>query len=392
MGIKSRAALVVLLAVIVASAFSTTLAFQSDRARGGDASIRNLALLNTSFWFTWGVLAWPLTVLSYRFRIDRSPRLAVPLHIGALVVAAAIHIAQQTSVQVIVIYDRYKTSKPDMLASFHWPDVWARVFPQQLGMLLDWELVAGAGIIGFAHAIFYYREGQQRAIREANLEMRLVEARLQTLQRQLHPHFLFNTLHAISALMHRDVPAAERMLIQLSDLLRMTLDIGKRPDIRLGDELDFLGKYVQIEQVRLAERLSVRIDVDPDTLDAVVPALILQPLVENAIKHGIAPLGRPGEVAVAARREGDMLIMTVTDTGLGPTELALAALSTGIGVSNTRARLVHQFGAHFRFEFKRHTGGFTVLVALPFREDAESSGGFTNQSALRTASVASKIA
>lgn len=372
MGIRSRAALVVLLAVLVASAFSTTLAYQSDRARGGEAPLRQLALLNTSFWFTWGALALPLTLLSHRFRIDRSPRLAVPLHIGALVVAAGIHIAQQTAMQVVVSYDYLRMNKPEVLASFSWTERWARVFPQQLGSLIDWELVAGAGIIGFAHAFFYYQETQQRAIREANLEMRLVEARLQTLQRQLHPHFLFNTLHAITALMHRDVPAAERMLIQLGDLLRMTLEIGKRPDVRLGEELEFLGKYVQIEQVRLAERLTVRFDVDPDVLDAVVPALILQPLVENAVKHGIAPLGRPGEVIVAARHEGDMLIMTVTDSGFGPSEPALAALSTGIGVSNTRARLVHQFGPHFRFEFKRHPGGFTVVVAIPFRQEASA--------------------
>jgi sensor histidine kinase YesM len=110
--------------------------------------------------------------------------------------------------------------------------------------------------------------------------------------------------------------------------------------------------------------------------------------VENAVKHGIAPLGRPGEVAVVSRREGDMLLMTVTDSGLGPSEHALAALSTGIGVSNTRARLEHQFGPHFRFEFKRHPGGFTVLVAIPFREDAESGGGTASQSALRASHVA----
>jgi signal transduction histidine kinase len=388
MGIRSRAALVVLLAVIVASAFSTTLAYQSDRAHGGQTPLRNLALLNTSFWFAWGVLAWPLASLSYRFRIDRSPRLAVPLHIGALVVAATIHIAQQTTAQVASKYELMRKSEPEALASFSWTDRWSRLFPQQLGLLIDWELVAGAGIIGFAHAFFYYRENQQRAVREAALEMRLVEARLQTLQRQLHPHFLFNTLHAISALMHRDVHAAERMLIQLSDLLRMSLDIGKRPDLRLGEELDFLEKYVQIEQVRLGDRLTVRFDIDPDTLDAMVPALILQPLVENAVKHGIAPLGRPGEVAVVSRREGDMLLMTVTDSGLGPSEHALAALSTGIGVSNTRARLEHQFGPHFRFEFKRHPGGFTVLVAIPFREDAESGGGTASQSALRASHVA----
>jgi sensor histidine kinase YesM len=110
--------------------------------------------------------------------------------------------------------------------------------------------------------------------------------------------------------------------------------------------------------------------VEPDALDATVPALILQPLVENAIKHGIAPYSRSGQVTIGARRQGEMLIMTVDDTGPGPSERALAALSTGIGVSNTRARLVHQFGAEFRFEFRRRPGGFSVLVGIPFRREA----------------------
>ena len=109
--------------------------------------------------------------------------------------------------------------------------------------------------------------------------------------------------------------------------------------------------------------------MDVDALDAVVPALVLQPLVENAIKHGIAPHSQPGKVSVGARPEGDRLIMTVTDSGPGPNERALAALSTGIGVSNTRARLAHQFGAQYRFEFHRQTDGFTVLVAIPLRHD-----------------------
>jgi sensor histidine kinase YesM len=126
---------------------------------------------------------------------------------------------------------------------------------------------------------------------------------------------------------------------------------------------------LQIEQVRLADRLTVEFDVDVDVLDAVVPALILQPLVENAIKHGIAPHARPGRVSVGAHGEGDALVMTVSDTGPGPNERALAALSTGIGVANTRARLEHQFGTHFRFEFQRHRDGFTVLVSIPLKHD-----------------------
>jgi sensor histidine kinase YesM len=147
----------------------------------------------------------------------------------------------------------------------------------------------------------------------------------------------------------------------------MTLDSIARPQIRLSEELEFLDKFVQIEQTRLGDRLSVTFDVDADTLDAIVPTLILQPLVENAIKYGVAPHGNAGQVSVNGHREGDLLVLSVTDDGPGPSEPALAALSTGIGLSNTRARLSHQYGTRHRFEFKRHQDGFTVLVAFPFR-------------------------
>jgi sensor histidine kinase YesM len=258
----------------------------------------------------------------------------------------------------------------DLTAPFDWFGEWQRVYPIELTQLLDWELVTGAGILGLIHAVFYYRESQQRALREAQLETRLIESQLQTLQHQLHPHFLFNTLHAISTLMHRDLSAAERMLVQLADLLRMTLDSSTRPEIRLSEEIEFLEKYVQIEQVRLGDRLTTLFDIETDVLDAAVPTLILQPLVENAIEHGIAPLGVPGRITVSAKREHDMLVMTVDDTGPGPSERAMAALFTGIGLSNTRARLSYQFGAHYRFEFKRRPGGFAVLIALPHRREA----------------------
>ena len=366
--------MIVLMVATVAAAFSSALAYQVDlmyQTSDRQPDVWPSIALNTSFWYGWAILSLPLTLLASRFRIDRRPRLAVPVHIVAILAAAFGHVVLQTSVRSLILV---ANQKPDSYATMTFTAMWSRIFPFELTRLLDWELITGAAIIGIAHAFFYYTETQHRAVREAQLETRLVEAQLQTLQRQLHPHFLFNTLHAISALMHRDVAAADRTLAQLSDLLRITLDSVTRPEIHLGEELEFLEKYVQIEQVRLGDRLVIKFDVDPDTLDAMVPALILQPLVENAIKHGIAPSGRPGRVTVAARREAEMLVMTVTDTGPGPSERAMVALSTGIGVANTRARLGHQFGARFRFEFQRNDLGFTALVAIPFRRElAEAS-------------------
>jgi two-component system, LytTR family, sensor kinase len=367
---RGRLLLVLLLSAGLASVLSTVLAHQASRAAGRDSPMWLLALLNVTFWYGWALLALPLMALTNRLRIDRRPRIAVPVHIVAVVAAALAHIVLQTTSQVIGQWKYIGLVKPEFLVGKTLPGMWRDYFPGQLTQLIDWEFAIGVGMVGFAHAFFYYRESQLRAIREANLETRLVAAQLQTLQRQLHPHFLFNTLHAISALMHRDVQAADRMLAQLSDLLRLSLDSSRRAEIRLGDEIEFIEKYVEIEQVRLGERLSTRFEVDPQVLDAIVPALILQPLVENAIKHGIAPHSKPGRVTVSAHREGEMLVMTVEDTGPGPSERAMAALSTGIGVSNTRARLAHHYGREFRFEFQRHREGFAVLVAFPFRSEA----------------------
>jgi two-component sensor histidine kinase len=370
-----RVVAVVLLAASLATAFSTTLSVQIAQANPNPNAppvvVWRLVMLNASFWFGWVLLSTPLVLLSQLLRVDRRPRVAVPAHVAAILVAVVLQTAIGTTAQTIAgwhLYSVDKISKPD-LPEFNWQARWLRRYPLQFTQLLDWQLIAGAAIVAMAHAFFYYRESQQRALETAQLETRLIDAQLQTLQSQLHPHFLFNTLHAVSALMHRDVQAADRMLVQLSDLLRMTLDTARHPEIRLNEEMDFLSKYLQIEQVRLGDRLSVHFDVDEDVLDAVVPALILQPIVENAIKHGIAPHVRPGRVTVAARRDGDMLLMTVGDTGPGPGERGMAALSTGIGVANTRARLQHQFGTRFRFEFQRHRDDFTVLVGIPFRQE-----------------------
>jgi signal transduction histidine kinase len=324
----------------------------------------SLAILNTAFWLGWAMLCMPLVWLAQRVRVDRQPHVAVPIHLAAIVAASLLHVAMLTTAQLAVRW--FLRSAEATAPTSPWGEQWVTTFPIQLA-LLDWELLVGVGIIAVAHAFFFHAEARERALRQANLETRLVEARLQTLQRQLHPHFLFNTLNAISTLMRRDVDAADRTLVQLSGLLRVTLDADNRPLIPLSEEVAFLDKYVQIERTRLGDRLQVSFDIDADVLDAFVPTLILQPLVENAIKYGVVPHGRPGVVSIAGHREGDLLVLSVTDDGPGPSERAMAALSTGIGLSNTRARLQHQYGTRHRFEFRRIVGGFAVLVAFPFR-------------------------
>jgi len=360
-------------AVWIAPAILATIDQVAQRRLHGDppANAQDLIWAGGD-WLVYALLTPPIFAAARRWPIAR-PHVAARavLHLGFSLLFC---VAWATSGKVLqlLLGLLFKRSEVEGMIKAAGDQFW-----QKLGLdLLSWifttmpfGVVVYLSIVGIAHAAFYHSEAQQRALHEAQLETRLVESQLQMLQHQLHPHFLFNTLHAISALMHRDVQAADRMLSRLSDLLRLTLDSVTRPEIRLFEEMEFLEKYASIEQVRMGDRLAIEFDVDADVLDAAVPALVLQPLVENAIKHGIAPSGRPGRVAIGARRDGEMLIMTVDDTGSGPNERAMAALSTGIGVSNTRARLTHQFGSRYRFEFQRHPNGFTVLVGIPYRQE-----------------------
>src|SRR5688500_17966273 len=172
-------------------------------------------------------------------------------------------------------------------------------------------------VIGLSHVIDYYRKYRERELRASQLEATLTQARLDALRMQLHPHFLFNTLNSISVLMSEDVTAARRMLTRLSDLLRASLETAATHEVSLREELEFLNNYLQIEQTRFHDRLTVRINIDPAVLTANVTNLILQPLVENAIRHGIAPRAQPGVIEISAARENGMVRLKVCDNGAG---------------------------------------------------------------------------
>ena len=342
---------------------SSGLAWQFTRSLGRpDISWQQLAILNYAYWYLWALMTPAIVWLSQRFRFERGGLWrACAVHLPAVVTAALLHIAAMQGAQWWVASTEGRR--------FDW---WTEVEHAVLHYF-DWEMITYWAIVGLSHALLYYRESRGRAVRAAQLEVKLAEAQLTTLQQQLHPHFLFNTLHAISALMHRDVEAADRMLMRLSDLLRITLDNLGQMEVSLQTELDFLGKYLQIEQTRFADRLVVRFDVQPETLDTRVPSLLLQPLVENAIKYGVARKAGPGHIDISARRDGDKLLIEVRDDGIGLSEDALTALQKGIGVSTTRARLQHLFGADFRFEFHRLSQGLAVVVAVPWRTEQPSS-------------------
>ena len=348
-------------------AISSVLAWQFSLSLGRPVTFwRSLVVLNFTYWYVWAVFTPAVVWLSQHFRFERQALLrAVAVHIPSVVLFSLTHIAAMQGMQWWLAVSEGR--------EFAWWDE----FKASAILHFDWEMMTYWAIVGISHAVLYYRESRDRAIRASQLETRLVEAQLKALQQQLHPHFLFNTLHAISALMHRDVEAADRTLIRLSDLLRLTLDNLGEPEITLKSELEFLSKYLEIEQTRFADRLTVRFDIAPEALDALVPTLLLQPLVENSIKHGIARKAGPGHVDITARREHDKLWMEVKDDGVGLSDTAFDALQKGIGVSTTRKRLQHQFGADYRFEFHRLPQGLAVVVAVPWRQHAGTPGGDT---------------
>jgi LytS/YehU family sensor histidine kinase len=239
---------------------------------------------------------------------------------------------------------------------------------------LDWLLMTYLFLIGLAFALAYRRESEARALNTSQLETRLVEAQLQALQRQLHPHFLFNTLNTVSGLIRTDPNAADTMIDRLGDLLRMTLHKSGIQEVSLKEELDVLGKYVEIERTRFGDRLTIDMRVQPETLDAQVPSLVLQPLVENAIRHGIAPNARPGCIAVHADRDDDELVLQVLDNGDGLPPDRLMALNRGVGLDNTRARLEHLYRDRFEFTFTNLERGFCVTIRIPFEVEAPAGG------------------
>ncbi|MCK8500713.1 histidine kinase [Myxococcus fulvus] len=231
----------------------------------------------------------------------------------------------------------------------------------------DFDLLIYFSLVGMEAAVAYARRMREEAVRASQLEAQLAQAQLQLLRSQLQPHFLFNTLHAISALMHRDVESADRMVGQLSELLRASLERDGRHEVPLSEELELLSPYLDIERTRFSDRLQVDVDVAEDARDALVPSLLLQPLVENAIRHGIAPRRGPGKVWVRVRRAGARLAVEVEDDGVGP-PAGRTELEEGIGLGATRARLERLHGAEQSVTWKaRAPSGFLLSLSLPYR-------------------------
>lgn len=241
---------------------------------------------------------------------------------------------------------------------------WFATFSRLLGTTFLLNLPVYWLVVGVAHVERLARNARERDRRQLRLEAQLADARLQALRSQLQPHFLFNALNTISVLMHEDVDAADRILLQLSALLRRSLDGSDAHEVSLGEEIGFLETYLGIEQARFGSRLSYRILVPEPVREARVPGLILQPLVENALRHGLATRAGPGEVEIRAERHAEVLKLRVSDDGPG----LPAATIERIGLANTRARLRLLHADRQRFEIRNgENGGVVAEIELPWR-------------------------
>jgi two-component system, LytTR family, sensor kinase len=333
---------------LLALFFATQWLFSPDYGANG-MRWKQLLLQSFTNWYIWGALTLGIIWMAKRFPFDRERlgrSLLIYLALGVTCVTVRISTTWLLS-QVTTLYGQTGL-RERMLYQFHN------------------NLFFFAAIVGAVYAVNYHRKLRERELRAAHLETRLAQAQLQVLRMQLQPHFLFNTLHGISTLMHRDVEAADAMLTQLSELLRIAMTTEGEQETSLKREMDFLERYVDIQQTRFGERLQVRFDVEPETLDALVPTLLLQPLVENAIRHAIAPRASGGRVEVAARRDNGALRLEVSDDGPGMP--VGAAPRQGLGIANTRARLEQLYGRSHRIDFSRGArGGLLVRLTLPFR-------------------------
>ncbi len=323
-------------------------------------------LFGTDFlgWLIW-IPATPIVLaLGRRFPVERGTWWRVlPIHLATCVVISLAHAAFATFVYQILLPfgpPRQPRSFFEMLSG--------RAMSQ-----FHLDLLIYGATLGVSYAVSYYFRYREREFRASQLETQLAQAQLQTLKMQLHPHFLFNTLNGIAGLV-RDSrnKAAVDMLAGLSDLLRYTLENAGKQEVALKEELEFLELYLDIQQMRFSDRLKVEMHIEPEVLDALVPNLILQPLVENAIRHGVSRRAGSGVVGINARRNEGSLRISIYDDGLGLKRDDGAATVEGVGLSNTRARLAQLYGERQRFSLsEREGGGVEANLVIPFVRAAE---------------------
>ena len=318
-------------------------------------SFRHEFLVASTEWYVWAALTPLVLLLCRRFRISVQNWIpTVVLHFVASVLISLLQLAIQVRLNFLV-NGGYSLGYWKVLYFF-------ATYKLHMNLLTYWVIVA------LNHGIYYYEQAQSRELAWARMETDLANAQLQALNMQLHPHFLFNTLHSISTLISDDPKAAQEMVLKLSDLLRATLSKIETPEVPLGQELELLDCYLSIEQTRYKDRLKFSKEIDPAALACAVPTMILQPLVENAVRHGIGKRKQADEISIVGRRENGRLLLEVRNR-TGRIENG-GDTPRGIGLSNTRARLEQLYSDAYSFQLTNlEGGGVSVRLTLPMSDD-----------------------
>ncbi|HEX8492181.1 MAG TPA: histidine kinase [Pyrinomonadaceae bacterium] len=315
-------------------------------------------------WYIWGCLSPLILGMGRRFPCEgRAWLRGLLVHLALGVIIAAIHTAAATSLRMLIQpFDVWSDTRPFLLQ-----------YQSELRTFFLFDFFVYWAILGVGYAFDYRERYRERETLASQLKAQLAEARLESLKMQLHPHFLFNTLHTIAGLVRGNEKApAVNMIVGLSDLLRRALDNADEQEVSLREELKFTELYLDIQKARFSDRLTVRMEIAPETLGALVPNLILQPLVENAIRHGISLNDSAGVIVINTYRDDDMLRIRVCDDGPGLQSGWRMEESEGIGLANTSERLKHLYGTQHRFELRNgESGGMTVAIAIPFRVSYE---------------------
>lgn len=309
--------------------------------------------LGLSEWYVWAALSPLLLFLARRYPLGRGSWFrSLLIHLLATFFVSLVKLAVYSPIAQASGIERLRSTGMDIF---------------NISLLTGWV------IMGLSHALSHHEASQLRLQRTLHLEAGLAGAQLQLLKDQLRPHFLFNTLNSILTLMRKDLEAAEKMLTQLSDLLRRALESGELQEVSFSDELEFTKLYLQIQEVRFRDRLSGSYHVEPEVLEARVPSMILQPLAENAIRHGVEARSRAGNLEVSARREGSRLLLAVRDDGpgIGP---GARTEGPGIGLANIRTRLEKLYGPDHELDIENvAAGGVKVSLEIPFRAYSASA-------------------
>lgn len=316
------------------------------------------ALHEILVWSCWVVTSPLIFAVARRFPILKGRYRNIPIHLVTAALITLLNIFLFSAlVQLLGLEER-----PDLFFDL----VMAR-YRNSFAVMLAVYCVT----VTVYYTLEYYRAYRRRELAASQLETQLVQARLDLLRMQLHPHFLFNTLHGISALMAKDVPTARKMITQLSDLLRITLENDSAQEIPLSEELDFLHRYIELQKMRFQERLLVELEIEPGTESILVPRLMLQPLVENAIQHGVSRHAKIGVIRIAAYLKEKGMRLTVEDNGSGIGE---GPLREGVGLSNTRERIERLYGNEGSFAIENGAdGGSIVTIDLPARTTSSRS-------------------